>query len=85
MFSTARRPAGALHRCGKDFYFLIVCTWRNSNELWQTVFYKEWDAMDGFARQPREGAHNAMLCVWELAPLWHEQQAWMSDSIGGPA
>ncbi len=25
-----------LHRCGNDFYFLIVCTWRNSNEMWQT-------------------------------------------------
>ncbi len=22
-----------LHRCGADFYFLIVCTWRNSNEF----------------------------------------------------
>ena len=23
-----------LHRCGKDFYFLIVNTWRGNNELW---------------------------------------------------
>src|ERR1700730_10862871 len=29
-----------LHGCGNDFYFLIVSTWRNSNELWETVFYK---------------------------------------------
>ena len=30
-----------LHRCGKEFYFLIVGTWRNSNELWQSVYYKD--------------------------------------------
>jgi hypothetical protein len=33
-----------LHRCGNDFYFLIVCTWRGSNEVWETVFYKDGDA-----------------------------------------
>lgn len=65
-----------LHRCGKDFYFLIVCTWRNSNEIWQTVFYKDGDAMPDFALFPRDGAHKPMLCVWELVPAWHEQQAW---------
>ena len=66
-----------LHRCGKDFYFLIVCTWRNSNEIWQTVFYKDGDAMPDFALFPRDGAHKPMLCVWELVPAWHEQQAWV--------
>ena len=29
-----------LHRCGDDFYFLLVCTWRNENELWETVWAK---------------------------------------------
>ena len=29
-----------LHRCGNDFYFLIVSTWRGNNEVWETVFYK---------------------------------------------
>jgi hypothetical protein len=65
-----------LHRCNKDFYFLIVCTWRNNNEVWETVFYKDGDAMADFALSPREGAHKGMLCVWELVPVWHEQQAW---------
>jgi hypothetical protein len=65
-----------LHRCGKDFYFLIVCTWRNSNELWETVFYKDGDAMPDFAPFPREGAHKPAFCVWELVPVWHEQKAW---------
>ena len=29
-----------LHRCGPEFYFLITCTWRNDNELWETVWAK---------------------------------------------
>jgi hypothetical protein len=66
-----------LHRCGEDFYFLIVCTWRNSNEIWQTVFYKDGDAMAEFEIFPRDGAHKPTLCVWELVPVWHEQQAWV--------
>ena len=66
-----------LHRCGQDFYFLIVCTWRNNNEFWQTVFYKDGDAMKEFAPFPREESHKPTLCVWELVPVWHEQQAWV--------
>ena len=65
-----------LHRCGKDFYFLIVCTWRGSNEIWETVFYKDGDAMSDFALFPREKNHKPAFCVWELAPVWHEKQAW---------
>ena len=26
-----------LHRCGDDFYFLIVNTWRGNNEVWATA------------------------------------------------
>ena len=66
-----------LHRCGADFYFLIVCTWRNSNEVWQTVFYKDGPAMAEFALFPRDQTHKPTLCVWELVPVWHEQQAWV--------
>jgi hypothetical protein len=66
-----------LHRCGVDFYFLIVCTWRNSNELWETVFYKDGDKMEDFALFPRDGVHKPAFCVWELVPVWHEQQSWV--------
>lgn len=66
-----------LHRCGNDFYFLIVCTWRGSNEIWETVFYKDGDARADFALFPREKSHKPTFCVWELAPVWHEQQAWV--------
>lgn len=66
-----------LHRCGKSFYFLIIGTWRNSNELWETVYYKDHDAATSFVPLPREEAHKPTLCVWELVPVWHEQQAWV--------
>ncbi len=65
-----------LHRCGNDFYFLIVCTWRGNNEVWETVFYKEGAAMEDFALWPREGMHKPTYCVWELAPVWYEKEAW---------
>src|ERR1700693_1566382 len=66
-----------LHRCGGDFYFLIVCTWRGSNEVWETVFYKDGDAMVDVALFAREKTHKPTFCVWELAPVWHEQLAWV--------
>jgi hypothetical protein len=65
-----------LHRCGKDFYFLIVSTWRGNNEVWETVFYKDGDAMKDFDLWPRDGMHKPTFCVWELAPVWHETKAW---------
>ncbi|HEY3664094.1 MAG TPA: hypothetical protein VGL24_13150 [Chthoniobacterales bacterium] len=65
-----------LHRCGEGFYFLIVNTWRGNNELWETVFYKDGDAMPDFALWPRDGMHKPAFCVWELAAVWHETKAW---------
>lgn len=65
-----------LHRCGNDFYFLIVTTWRGNNELWETVFYKNGDAMQDFALWPRDGMHKPAFCVWELMPVWYETKSW---------
>ncbi len=66
-----------LHRCNADFYFLIACTWRNENEVWETVWYKNGNAMPEFAPFSRDEPHKPTFCVWELVPLWHEQQAWI--------
>ncbi len=33
--------------------------------------------MADFALFPREKTHKPTFCVWELAPVWHEQQAWV--------
>lgn len=65
-----------LHRCGEEFYFLITCTWRGNNELWETVYYKENDATPVFSMFPREDSHKPAFCVWELGPVLHEKNAW---------
>lgn len=66
-----------LHRCGDDFYFLLVSTWRGSNEMWESVYAKQSDAQLDFEVFPREGRHQPTYCVWELGAVWHEQQAWV--------
>jgi hypothetical protein len=63
-----------LHRCSGDVYFLVACTWRHHNELWQTVY--ERDADGAFTPHPRGGGHAATQCVWELTATGHERQAW---------
>lgn len=61
-----------LHLCGESFYFLIVCTWRNVNEMWESVY-----TGDGSGFQPViQGPHMEVICVWELGVVMHEQQAW---------
>src|SRR5687767_13484977 len=64
-----------LHRCGASFYFLLVSTWRNDNELWETVWAKRDDA-SGFEPWPLEGTHRPTFCVWELGAVCHEREAW---------
>jgi hypothetical protein len=66
-----------LHRCGEDFYFLLVCTWRNENELWETVWAKNGDADVLFGAWSTEGVHRPTFCVWELGAVGHEREAWM--------
>jgi len=65
-----------LHRCGEDFYFLLVCTWRNENELWETAWAKNGDADVLFRPWVTDGAHRPTFCVWELGAVCHEQHAW---------
>ena len=65
-----------LHRCGEDFYFLLVCTWRNENELWETVWAKDGERTFCFKPWPLEGTHRPTFCVWELGVVAHERLAW---------
>ncbi len=65
-----------LHRCGEDFYVLLVCTWRNENELWETVWAKNGEGDVLFRPWPSEDAHRPTFCVWELGPVAHEREAW---------
>jgi hypothetical protein len=65
-----------LHRCGVDFYFLLICTWRNQNEVWETVWAKDGDADAAFRPWRVAGPHRPTYCVWELGVVCHEARAW---------
>ena len=65
-----------LHRCGESFYFLLVSTWRNENELWESVYAKANADEADFKPFTFDSSHRGTFCVWELGVVWHEQQAW---------
>jgi hypothetical protein len=65
-----------LHRCGEAFYFLLVCTWQNDNELWETVWAKDGPDDREFHPWPLDGTHRPTFCVWELGVVAHERVAW---------
>lgn len=65
-----------LHRCGQSFYFLLVSTWRNDNELWETAWAKTGPEEPSFGPWRVEGTHRPTFCVWELGAVCHERRAW---------
>lgn len=65
-----------LHRCGDGFHFLLVSTWQNDNELWETVWAKDGDDDPEFHPWPLDGSHRPTYCVWELGAVAHERLAW---------
>jgi|SRR5688572_5665275 len=65
-----------LHRAG-PFLLLLVTTWRNTNEMWESSFVKEVTSAVGYRPWPHQGSHRATYCVWELGPVWHERNAWV--------
>jgi len=65
-----------LHRCGESFYFLLVSTWRNDNELWETAWAKGGDHDVSFRPWLVGGRHRPTFCVWELGAVLHEREAW---------
>ena len=68
-----------LHRCGVQFYFLLMSVWRGNNELWEAVHYRDgtmpdFDRFD--AAYPAEGLPRPTFCVWELDIVAHEAASW---------
>lgn len=55
--------------------YLIVGSWRSNQELWETLFITDLRQDEPF-RRVVPGENAPTLCVWELAPVWHERQAW---------
>ncbi|WP_330747408.1 hypothetical protein [Chryseobacterium sp. CP-77] len=61
-----------MHRCGEN-YLLLVCTWQNENELWESVYY---DGSGQFEIWDRNKTHLPTYCVWEMGIVYHESQSW---------
>lgn len=76
-----------LHRCGNEFYFLLLQTWKNNNELWESVYARHSNAEPDFTKFEFTGNHRGTFCVWEMAAVMYEMQAWRRflDSPRGPA
>ncbi len=62
--------AGAASNVG----MLIVNTWRNCNEIWETVYLKDLPKNGPYRVYERTG-HLPTYCVWELGIVWHERNA----------
>lgn len=44
--------------------------------MWESVYAKQSDGDPDFAIFPLPGPHRGTFCVWELAAVWHEREAW---------
>jgi hypothetical protein len=64
-----------LHRAG-SYLLLMMMTWRNTNEIWESVWAKE---VTQAQYQPTTfpTSHRGTYCVWELGAVWHERDAWV--------
>jgi hypothetical protein len=65
-----------LHRAS-TVLLLLLTTWRNTNEMWESVYVKEVASAEDYRPINFAGTHRGTYCVWELAPIWHERHAWV--------
>jgi hypothetical protein len=65
-----------LHRAGSAL-LLLLTTWRNTNEMWESVWFKEADSINRYELTQFPGTHRGTYCVWELGIVWHERHAWV--------
>lgn len=65
-----------LHRAG-SILLLLITTWRNTNELWESVYVKDVIQNDNYHLLEYEHSHRGTFCVWELPVVWHERHAWV--------
>jgi hypothetical protein len=63
------------HLSGEHIHLLLVCTWRDNNEMWETTYLKDARRDDVFRLAPQT-AHRGVICVWEFGPVAHEHRAW---------
>jgi hypothetical protein len=65
-----------LHRAG-DYLLLLITTWRNTNEMWESIYFKKAALPGGYSVMKFDSSHKGTYCVWELGVVWHERNAWV--------
>jgi hypothetical protein len=65
-----------LHRVNSAL-LLLIQTWRNTNEIWESTYAKDLEQSSGYQPIVYENNHRGTFCVWELGPIWHERHAWV--------
>ncbi|GII26214.1 hypothetical protein [Planosporangium mesophilum] len=63
------------HLSGANIHLLLVCTWRDNNEMWETTYVKD-TRRDGPFGLMAQTTHRGVICVWEFGAVAHEHQAW---------
>src|SRR5215216_4346326 len=53
-----------LHRAG-PVLLLLLTTWRNTNELWESVYVKDLTQAGGYQPIKFASSHRGTFCVWE--------------------
>jgi hypothetical protein len=62
-----------LHLDGEG-YFLLVITWRNTNEMWQVLYGRDDNRFRPYP--PKDGALKPTQNIYELDCTAHERRAW---------
>ncbi len=65
-----------LHRAG-DYLLLLITTWRNTNEMWESIYFKKADQFENYVPMKFNNDHKGTYCVWELGIVLHERNAWV--------
>jgi hypothetical protein len=60
----------------EELDFVVVASWRAHQEMWISVYTRDAATNDPFTPVER-GTHSPVMCAWELAPAWHERDAWV--------
>jgi len=55
--------------------YLLVGVWYQTQEMWEVLLVRDANG-DGDFRQVRTGEESSTMCVWEMAPVWHERELW---------
>jgi len=63
------------HLSGEYVFLLLVFTWRNNNEMWESAYYRDVREGGPFRLIPQD-IHRGVICVWEFGAVAHEHVAW---------